>query len=74
EPDYLKHPADWYRFNQNLYLLDPASPIINDLGVYPLTARAGAAAVSLGDNSLLLINGEVKPGVRTPSIIKITIQ
>lgn len=72
-PDYLKHPAEWYKFNQNLYLLDPDSSTIMDLGAWPQTARAGAAAVPLGDNSLLLINGEVKPGVRTPSIVKITI-
>lgn len=71
-PDYLKHPAEWYKFNSHLYLLSPESDFIIDLGDYPATARAGAAAVALGDKSFLLINGEIKPGVRTPSIIKIT--
>lgn len=63
--DYLRHPADWYQFqnqwmtydtfNRRWYLSDPEER----------TARAGAGMV-MHNGQLYLLNGELKPGIRTP--------
>lgn len=74
KPDYLRHDASWYKFSKEILLLDCVSKSIVSLGAYPETARAGAATVALDGSSFLLINGELKPGVRTPSILRITLE
>lgn len=73
-PDgYLSHPAEWYRFNNRLLLFDMATARWSDLGKYPDTARAGAMAVPDGEGGIILIGGELKPGVRTNSVVKISL-
>lgn len=68
--EYLSHPAEWYRFNRNLLLYDTKTDEWTVLGNYEQVARAGAAMVSQGDNCYI-INGELKPGVRTNKINRI---
>lgn len=71
EPGYLTHPATWYRFNPKLCLFEKGQWRI--IGSSPVTARAGAAAV-VYKNDVFLIGGELKPGIRTPDIYRITIK
>ncbi len=73
--DYLKQSVAWYRFNQTPLLFDtrtcnwqPAPAPDARL------ARAGAQLVACGDGQLLYIGGELKPGVRTPQVLRIQLQ
>lgn len=69
--EYLRHPAAWYQFNDEVWLYNSASNVWKSLGKFPQAALAGASAVK-GDNCIYLVNGEIKPGIRTPKIWKIT--
>lgn len=68
EPDYMNHPAEWYRFNPYVCVFqNGAWSVITRSRV---TARAGAMLVKHGQ-SIYIIGGELKPGVRTPEIFLI---
>lgn len=64
-PDYLEHPISWYRFNPTLYLFDPASGSWTIGPSDPGFARAGAAIVSLPDDTVVVSGGELKPRIRS---------
>ncbi|ALO48122.1 cyclically-permuted mutarotase family protein [Hoylesella enoeca] len=68
QPDYLRHPAEWYRFNPNIFLYEYGEWQL--IGHSQITARAGAALVCC-DNAVYLIGGELKPGIRSPHIFKL---
>lgn len=68
---YLTHPAEWYKFNRRLLMLDMATGLWTDLGESAETARAGAMAVPDGKGGVILIGGELKPGIRTTSVVHI---
>ncbi len=72
-PDYLSHPVEWYRFNSSLLAYNTRSGQWQTIDCIPATARAGAACV-VWDENLFCINGEVKPGVRTPEITRIQLK
>lgn len=72
-PDYLSHPASWYRFSDEVIVYNVRYDKAVSLGHVPAAARAGAMAVRLDDSSILLINGETQPGIRTPSVIRLTL-
>lgn len=63
-PDYLLHPIDWYRFNQQIFIYDPASSTWSVAASTPDAARAGAA-MWVGSDGLYLYGGELKPRIRT---------
>lgn len=67
--DYMLHPAEWYRFNPRLLQYDTRNDIWRQLHIAPTLARAGAAMATDG-NKIYYIGGELKPGIRTPSILK----
>lgn len=64
---YLHHPVEWYRFNTALLQYNTYTKEWTDLGSYEPFARAGAGAVSV-DGQLIIVNGELKPGIRTPQV------
>lgn len=70
-PDYMTHPVEWYQFNPYIfvYLVDEWVTA----GMSQHLARAGAALVKHNE-SLYLIGGELKPGIRTPSVCRIEIK
>ena len=70
-PDYLTHPIEWYRFNPYIFVYYYGE--WNTVGASQHVARAGAALVKHG-KSLYLIGGELKPGIRTPSVCRIDIK
>ncbi len=68
--EYLSHPAAWYRLNNKILLYNTLRDKWQIIAENALMARAGASIV--GDkNTFYLINGELKPGIRTPEITKI---
>jgi len=69
--DYLLHTPEWYRFNDRLFLYDMQQHTWEVLLRSSHLARAGAVLVSHEKNSFYNINGELKPGVRTPEITQI---
>lgn len=64
---YMFHPVEWYNFNKELLVYNCLSRQWEVLGSHEPLARAGAGAVAYKDQ-LILINGELKPGVRTPAV------
>lgn len=69
--EYMHHPQEWYKFNPLAFTFNAKAmrweqPATNSSSF----ARAGATAVANGEN-LFIIGGELKPGIRTPSIIVI---
>ncbi len=70
---YLTRPVEWYQFNRNLMLYRPATDEWTVLANVEQGARAGAALVADG-NTYYIINGELKPGIRTNEINKIKIE
>ena len=68
--EYLSRPVDWYQFNRKLLKYDTKADKWIVLGDFEQGARAGAAMVSDG-SSYYIINGELKPGIRTKDINRI---
>ena len=65
--DYMKKPAEWYRFNDDLlvYDLDKRTWQVT----YDVRGLARAGGILLEHEGLLyMICGEIKPGIRTPQI------
>ncbi len=68
--EYLSHPAEWYRFNDKVFVYNTLRGKWRKVSGNSLMARAGASIV--GDkNTFYLINGELKPGIRTPEITRL---
>lgn len=65
--EYMYHPMEWYKFNTILLQYNTFTKEWTDLGNHGQLARAGAGAVLRGD-SLIVVNGELKPGIRTPQV------
>ena len=71
--EYLTRPVEWYQFNRKLMKYDTKKDQWTVLGDYEQGARAGAAMVSDG-SSYYIINGELKPGIRTKDINRINLK
>ena len=74
--DYMSHymtqPIAYYKFNQECYLFDTHTKQWSVLDTQPDFARAGATLVGT-PNEFYLIQGELKPGVRSPKTYKLKI-
>ena len=74
--DYMSHymtqPIAYYKFNQECYLFDTHTKQWSVLDTQPDFARAGATLVGTPDE-FYLIQGELKPGVRSPKTDKLKI-
>lgn len=73
EKDYLLHPVEWYKFNRKIWVYNTRRDAWQVVLESPEVARAGAALVGDG-KTFFSINGELKPGIRTPRIVKITVE
>lgn len=62
---YLLHDPSWYGFNGKVLVFNIHTRQWTEVMEDPRFARAGAAAVCLR-NELVLFQGELKPGVRSP--------
>ena len=74
--DYMSHymtqPIEYYRFNKECYLFDTQTKQWSVLDTQADFARAGATLVGT-PNEFYLIQGELKPGVRSPKTYKLKI-
>lgn len=68
---YMTHPVEWYRFNRLVMQFKDGQ--WKTIGESEATARAGAALFTDGTH-LYEIGGELKPGIRSTGIYKITIK
>ena len=69
KPGYMTHPAEWYRFNPFVCIYENGAWKI--AGTEKIAARAGTTLAKHG-NDIYVIGGELKPGVRTPDIYRLT--
>ena len=70
--NYLKQPVEWYRFNGTLMLFNAKTNSWTETNLSsPHLARAGALMVR-ANNAIYYLGGELKPGVRSAEVSKIT--
>jgi sialate O-acetylesterase len=69
---YLSQPAEWYRFNLTAFVYNVKTGKWRVVAKNPLLARAGAAIVK-HSNTIIYINGEIKPGIRSSEISKFSL-
>lgn len=60
-------PED-YRWNDRVWAYDPAANLWQDLGPNPFPPNAGAAVAYPALDRFVIVNGEIKPGLRTDSV------
>ncbi|MHA6730841.1 N-acetylneuraminate epimerase [Devosia sp. A369] len=70
---YMAQPPEFYQWNDTLLSYDPASNSWGELGENPFLPNCDAAFVDLGNDRFLLLNGEIKPGLRTDEVKTITL-
>ena len=74
QPDYLSHPAEWYHFRDSLLVFNTITTAWSNAYADQRLARAGAAVLKGSDaNTYYIINGEQKPGIRSPQVSQLTI-
>jgi len=66
---YFTHPPEWYAFNRDVLVYHTITDTWVKADDYPFSGPAGAPLVKVND-SWLVINGEIKPGVRTPRVVR----
>lgn len=71
--EYMTRPPEFYQFNDKILVYYTKRNVWVEAGQSPAVARAGAAVVGTG-STFYSIYGELKPGIRTPEINKITIE
>lgn len=67
-PDYLSHPMEWYRFNDNILIFDPKTEKWEVYYTDKNAARAGAGMIADENNDIYIIGGELKPRIRSAEI------
>ena len=69
----MLHPEEWYKFNPTVKAFDTKNNTWSSLGQFQQTALAGSTVVA-NDKVIYVVNGEIKPGIRTPKIWKISLK
>ncbi|EBI1925732.1 N-acetylneuraminate epimerase [Salmonella enterica] len=69
--NYFNKPAKDYFFNKIVFIYNAKENTWENAGELPGAGTAGASSV-MENNSLMLINGELKPGLRTDMIYRAT--
>jgi len=64
---YLLHEPEWYRFNNRVLCYRDGA--WTQLFQHPSVARAGCA-LAYWDGWVYVVGGELKPGIRTPEIVR----
>lgn len=72
--DYMGMEPAAYRWNDEVLTYNPGTNKWGNLGVNPYLPNTGSAVVETADDSFILINGEIKPGLRTPDIKSLTVK
>ncbi len=69
QKEYMRQTAEWYKFNNRLMMFDTKSGVWSIIRTSPQYARAGALLTTDGEE-IYCIGGELKPGIRTPEIVR----
>ena len=64
---YLTQPPETYKFNSDILAYHTITDTWSIIGKYPFPAPAGAPMIKWKDG-IVVINGEIKPGVRSPKV------
>lgn len=73
--DYISKPVKDYFFNKAVLQYDPQTNLWSNLGDLPYFGTAGSAvAVDPQDQSVFVVNGERKPGLRTSTTVEFTVE
>lgn len=73
--DYISKPVKDYFFNKAVLQYDPQTNLWSNLGDLPYFGTAGSAvAVDPQDQSIFVVNGERKPGLRTSTTVEFTVE
>ena len=73
--DYISKPVKDYFFNKAVLQYDPQTNLWSNLGDLPYFGTAGSAvAVDPQDQSVFVVNGERKPGLRTSTTVEFTVK
>lgn len=73
--DYISKPVKDYFFNKAVLQYDPQTNLWSNLGELPYFGTAGSAvAVDPQDQSVFVVNGERKPGLRTSTTVEFTVE
>lgn len=70
---YMGMKPEEYRWNDAVLAYDPAANAWATLGENPFLPNCDPALVTEADGSALLVSGEIKPGLRTPEVKRLTI-
>lgn len=64
---YFNKPAEDYHFNKTALIYNAKENKWSSAGELPFNGTAGSSLVN-NDNQIILINGEIKPGLRTDTV------
>ncbi|CAM3514423.1 N-acetylneuraminate epimerase [Rouxiella silvae] len=64
---YFRKPVNDYFYNKQIISFDPETELWGSLGSFPYAGTAGSTIITEKNNKILIVNGEVKPGLRTPT-------
>lgn len=63
---YMGREPEAYGWNDAVLVYDPAANTWGTLGENPYLPNTDSAVVARGDDTFLVVGGEIKPGLRTP--------
>jgi N-acetylneuraminate epimerase len=69
---YWQQSPDAFRFNKDIIAYHTTTDTWGKIAELPYQAVAGAATVKSGD-TFIIVNGEIKPGIRTNTVHAIEI-
>ncbi|MFP7570442.1 N-acetylneuraminate epimerase [Marivita sp. S2033] len=71
--NYMGMKPEDYRWNDLVLTYEPATNTWGDLGSDPALPNTGSAVVETDPGTFLIINGEIKPGLRTDAVRSVSI-
>ena len=66
--EYQRRPQAAYKFQQTLWVYDPATDAWHDAGSDAFSLARAGAGIAITTKGVAVIEGEIKPGIRTPQI------
>ena len=66
--DYMGMEPSGYKWNDTIYKFNPSNLEWVNAGENPYLPNTGSAIVEMSKDNFLVINGEIKPGLRTPKV------
>lgn len=71
--DYMGMEPKDYLWNQDVWAFNPSTGSWTDIGDNPYLANTGSGIAELSANQFMVVNGEIKPGLRTDAVKSVSI-